>query len=96
VAPFMGVGMVVAAPACLPVFGDAFQPAAQPGLQRIHGLGSGRFLDVGANQTPVDVMVRLGDDGALPCGVAVPGHLHPGEQDRLMNLPSSTLTFWRV
>jgi hypothetical protein len=83
VAPLVRVGMVTPGSERLPVLGGTGQPAAQPLLKRINGLGTARRGDLATNQPPVEVEIGLRDDRTPRCGIAASDESYPGEQDRL-------------
>jgi hypothetical protein len=62
------------------------QAALEPGLELVDGLTDGGSLDLGTDQTAVDVDVGLRDHRVGLRGLAVPGQFHPRLQHPLAGL----------
>ena len=70
VPPFMGTSRGQLAATRLPVFGDAFQAAAQPRREKIDRFSRGLCLDLSADKPAIDIEIGLRDARAA----GPPGH----------------------
>ncbi|VBA51325.1 hypothetical protein LAUMK41_00859 [Mycobacterium attenuatum] len=64
------------------MFGDPFQPMAQPRFEQVDRLLRGFPLSLGPHQPAVDVEVALRDDGLLYRRIAMFGNPNTGVQHR--------------
>ena len=83
----MGSGRGQLAAARLPVFGGAFQAAAQPRREKIDRFSRGLCLDLSADRPAIDIEIGLRDHGPLHRRIAMPGQFDAGLQHRSAGVP---------
>ena len=64
------------------MFSDPFEPVSQPGFELIDRFSRGGALDLGTDEPPLHIEVRLRDDGSFHRRIVMPAQFDAGVQHR--------------